>query len=112
MKEHTFAALHLHGLAVPQHPPIDREIAVSDFEAGWHPFSRRRLHRGLAALFQVFYFRRHQKILRHVATLAERWFELLERQEDFAIVSPRFLFRRDVHRSDLAAVLSGMQVRP
>src|SRR5207302_6182189 len=91
---------HSYRLAVPEHPPVDREVLITHLVAMRHTFGQRRLHGGLARLFQLFHFRRRrQKILRHVAALAEGAFKLLQHQENFAVVPPRLLLGLEDRKS-------------
>lgn len=106
MKENMLAPFHPHRLAVPQHPAVDREIAVADLVAVRHAFSQRRFHGSLARGFEFFDFSgRRQKILRHVPALAERRLKFLQHEKDFLVVAARFLLRLNINGTDLSAVL-------
>src|SRR5437879_4569401 len=105
--------LYPNRLAVPQHAAVDGEVAIADFVAVRRSLGQRGFHRGLAGGFEFFHLRRRsEKILRHVAALAEGGFEFLQNDKHLAVVLSRVEFWFDVHGSDLTAVLSGVQVRP
>src|SRR5579863_2903989 len=72
--------------------------------------SERCLHRGLALLFEGFHFQWGQKSLRHVSAAAQRWLELLEHEKDFTIIIAGILFRLDVNRTHLTAVLTRRKI--
>src|SRR3984885_11167167 len=111
MKEHAFPLFHPNGLAMSQHPTIDREVPIPHLIAVWHPLRKRCFHRRLASRFEFFYSRCWgQKILRHVAALTKRRFEFLEDEKDFSVIAPWLMFRLYIYRPDLTAVLSPMKI--
>src|SRR6266436_4735018 len=111
VKQDTLASLHAHRFAMSQHSAVDREIAVADLVAVPQAFRKRCFHGSFARRFEFFDFSgRRQEILGHVPALAEARLELLQDEEDFAVVPAWFLSRFDVHRPDFSAVLPGSQV--
>src|SRR5580692_4171706 len=113
MEQDALALLHAHRLAVPQHPAVDREIAISHLKAVRHAFRERRLHRGFACGFEVLDARRgSEEIHVHVAALAEHWLKFLEREKNFTIEPSWLALRFDVDWPNLAAVLPGVQIGP
>src|SRR5262249_40270619 len=96
---------------MPQHASVNREHVVAYFKTVLHAPGKRSLQGPLARFFQFSAFcLGGQEILWHVAALTQRWFELLQRQKHFAIITPRVLFRFNVDRSDLPAVLASKQI--
>src|SRR6202041_2033575 len=96
---------------MPQHTSVDGEIPIAHFITVRHPLRERGFHRGLARRFQFFYSRGGtQKILRHVTTLTERRLELFENEKHFPVVAPWLVLGIDIDGSDLAAVLSGVEI--
>src|SRR6266478_26121 len=111
VKEHTLALSHAHRFAVAQHATVDGEIAIAHFIAVQHPLRERGFHRGLTSRFKYFDARSgSQKIHRHVAALAERWFELFEDEKHLPVVASRLVSRFYVNRSNLATVLSSVKL--
>ena len=51
-----------------------------------------------------------QKIHVHIAAATERRLEFLEHQKYFAIIAARLMFRLDVDRADLSAILPAGQI--
>ena len=52
-----------------------------------------------------------QEVLGHISTAAESWLELLQHQEYLAVIVARLTLRLDVHRTNFATVLSGVEIR-
>ena len=70
------------------------------------------MHGGLAGLFKrPDPGRGGEKVHRHVAATTERRLEFLEHQKYFAIVTARVVFRLDVNRAHLSAILAAGQIR-
>jgi len=63
-----------------------------------------------AASSSLFGTQGERKSCRHVATLTESWLEFFQHKKYFAVESARLVFRLDIHRPNLAAVLSCRQV--
>src|SRR5579862_6984064 len=111
VKEHPFAWLYANGFAVTEHATIDGEIAIADFVAVRHAVGEGGFHGGFAGLVQLLVGSSgSEKILWHVAALAERRFKFLEGQENLAVVTAGIVGWFDVRGTNLAAVLSGVQV--
>src|SRR5581483_1656779 len=93
------------------HATVDGEVAIAHFIAVRHPLRERGFHRGLSRRFQFLYSRGGtQKILRHVPTPTERRLELFEYEKHFPVVAPGLVLGFDIYRSDLAAVLSRVEI--
>ena len=89
-----------------EHAAIDRKQVVADLVAVRLPARHRRPHRGFAQILKRLDAGGvGQEIRRHVAAAAERRLEFLEHQEHFAVVTAGLLFRLDVNRADLSAIL-------
>src|SRR5271166_5090241 len=111
MKQHTFVLFDAYGLAVPQHAAVDGERAIANLISVRHALGQRSFHGGLTLLLKLAVAsRRREEVHVHVAAAAEGGLELLEREEDFAVVAAGILLRFDVHRANLAAVLPGVEV--
>src|SRR5438132_189534 len=102
MKEDSLSLLHPHRLAVSQHAPVDREIPVAHFIAVRHAFREGCFHRRFARFFEFFHLRnRRQKILRHVAALAEGRLEFFLVLKEF---EPSFSQGGDMAQDFLAPI--------
>ena len=111
VEEYTFALLHPYRFTAAQHSSIDGEGTIPDLESVRHAFGERGVHGVLAGIFQILHRRRgRQKVHVHVTAAAERRFELLQREENLAIIVPGIVLRFDIHRTDQARVLSRAQV--
>src|SRR6516162_5419970 len=85
-----------------QHASVNRERVVAHLKTVLHALGERGLRGPFTRFFQFFVFScRRKEILRHVAALAQRRFELLQRQKQFAVVTPWVLLRFNVGRPDL-----------
>ena len=93
-----------------EHPAIDAEQLVADFEA--LGFLLRFLVGGLSHLLQRLERSAGEHVHRHVAAAAEGWRELLHHQKDFAIIGAGVVLRFDVDRSRLAGVSAAVEVAP
>src|ERR1039458_6747288 len=111
MEQNSFALFHANGLAVVQHPAIDRKRTVADFVSVRHALGEGSLHGRLALSFEHLHLGWRQELLGHVSTPAESWLELLKHKEDFAVVVAWLVLWLDVHRTNLAAVLSRVEIR-
>ena len=113
VKENSLAVLDANGIAVAQHPPIDRERAVANFKAMRHALGERRLHGRLSSFLQLLVDGRgREKIHVHVASAAEGRLEFLQDKEDLAVVVSGLVPGLDVNRSHQAAVLSCGKICP
>jgi hypothetical protein len=72
---------------VAEHGAVDRERFVANFEPSRFPGGQGRGHRRLTLISQLRNRLACKEIGRHIAASAERWFEFLERQEYFLVVS-------------------------
>ena len=97
VEQHAFALLHADRFAVTEHPAIDAEQLVADFEA--LGFLLRFLVGRLSHLLQRLERSAGQHVHRHVAAAAERRRKLLHHQKDFAIIGAGVVLRFDVDRS-------------
>jgi hypothetical protein len=76
-----------------------------------HAFRKRSFHSVLAAFFQLLHRGcRLQKVHGHVTAAAERGFEFLQREENLAVIVPGVVLRFDINGTDLARVLSGVEI--
>src|ERR1700687_389730 len=111
MEQHAFALSYPNRLAVAQHVAVDGEDLVTDLVAVRHAPRERGLHGALARRLQPqIDVGWAQEILGHVAALAERRLELLERKKHLAVEASGLMPRLDVNGADLAAVLAKRQV--
>src|ERR1700683_363528 len=111
VKEHPLTLFDPHRFPMPQHPAIDREIAIAHFITVRHAFREGCFHPRFAARFQFFDpHDRNKKILSHVPALTERWFKFFENEKDLAVIVSRLARRLDVNSTDLPAVLSEVEV--
>ncbi len=101
MEQNTLTLLDADRIAVPQHLAVNAEEIVADFVT----LGAVELFIGLFAdVLQLPDRSAGKKIHLHVAALAERRQELLERQEDLAIVGTRIVRRLDIDRAGLPSV--------
>ena len=76
------------------------------------PLASEALHGVLAEVLQFLYGGSgRQEVHGHVAAAAERGFEFLQGEEDFAVVIAGVVLRFDIHRAHLAGVLSRAKIR-
>src|ERR1019366_4935868 len=108
MEQHAFALFYADRFAVTEHPAIDAEQLISDFEA--LGFFLRLVVRRLSHLLQSLQRIASQHVHRHVAAATEGGSELLHHQEDFAIIGTGIILRVDVDRSDLAGVSAAVKI--
>ena len=76
-----------------------------------HALGEGSLHGRLALLFEHLHLGWRQEVLRHVSTPAESWLELLQHKEDFAVIAAWLVLWLDVHGTNLAVVLSRVEIR-
>ncbi len=111
MKQHSLARFDADRLAVAEHSAVDAEELVPDLVAFRHAARARGAHRGFAGSLQLrIGGRRHEKVHVHVATATQRGFELLQREEDFAVELSGLASGLDVHRAGLRAVETGIEL--
>src|ERR1700688_2010260 len=111
MEQNSFALSHTDRLPMVQHPAIDRERAVAHLVSVRHALGEGSLHRRLALLFKAFNLGGRQEVLGHVSTAAESRLELLQNEEDLAVIVARVMFGFDIDGSDLPTILSGVKIR-
>ena len=108
MEQNALTLLHAYRFAMVQHPAVDGERAVADLVTVRHALGQGSFHGAFSLRLQFFDLGGgREKVLRHIAALTERGFKLFQDQKDFPVVPARFVFRLDINRTDLAAVLSG-----
>jgi hypothetical protein len=111
VKQDALALFDANGFAVPEHPAVNGEGFVADFETLGHAFGERGFHRRFPGIFEGLYFAGgREEVHVHIAAAAELRVEFLQYQKHFAIEIPGRRFWLDVHRPDLAAVLPGGEI--
>ncbi len=105
------AGLHLDRDAVAEGAAVDGKALVADLVTVRCPRCQRRGHRLLAPVAEFRNRVTGQEAAGHVAALAQRGLEFLEREEHFAVIGARLVFGLDVDRADQAPVLATGQVR-
>src|SRR5579859_398749 len=112
MEQDSLAPFHANRLSVVQHPAIDRKGTVADFVSMRHTLRERSLHGRLAFFFQRLHFRRwREEVHRHVSASTEGGLEFLQHEKDLAVIVTWLMLWLNVHCADLAAILTGNQVR-
>ena len=112
VEEDALALFDAYGIAVSQHAAVDGERIVANFVSVRHAQGEGRFHCGLASVFQFGYgLSGGEKVHGHVSATAQGGLELLQGEEDFAIVVAAVLFRLDVDGTDEPAVLACCEIR-
>ena len=93
---------------MPKHATIDSEQLVADLKA-LRLYLRLRIRR-FPYLLQLCEGSAVQHVHRHIAAPAERWRELLQDQEDLAIIGAWIVPRLNVNRPGLTGIRAAIQV--
>ena len=112
VKENALAWFDANRLTVTEHAAVDGERAIANLVSVRHAFGKRRLHRGLAAVFKGLDFDRGKEILWHIAAATEGWLEFLQDEKYFAIVVSGLVPGLDVDWANLPAVLARAKFAP
>src|SRR5262249_11333274 len=113
VKENALTLLDSNGFAMTKHPAVNGKVLVTNFVAVRHAFGARSFHSGFADFLErSVNCGRRQDFLSHVTTPTESRLEFFQNKKDFAIVPAWIVFRLDVNRSNLAAVLARRKIDP